>query len=144
MIFGPGDKQRRFGWAIDAIQAGGTIRIDARAAGGSNSYGYVTDVAEAIALAALAPEAAGQIYNVGQSFVRSPVEWLRRLAEVMDTAIDIELVKPEAKGLLWERAEASDPRYPLTLDTSRIRAELGFTELTAEHDALLATIAAGG
>lgn len=142
MIFGPGDKQHRFGWAINAVKRGATIRLDERAAGGLNSYGYVTDVAEAIVLAALSPQAAGQIYNVGQDFVRSPSAWLQRFAGLMDRAVAIEIVPPEAKGLLWERAEASDPRYPLTLDTNRIRTELGFVEPTDEVEALRMTIAA--
>ena len=144
MIFGPGDKQHRFAWAVNAVASGGTIQVDQRAAGWPNSYGFVTDVAEAIVVAALAPNAAGQIYNVGQSFVRTPVEWLRRFAEVMHKPIAIEIVGPDAKGLLWERAEASDLNYPMTLDTARIRAELGYSEPIAESDALVATIAAGG
>lgn len=144
MIFGPGDKQHRFAWAINALKAGGAIRVDERAANWPNSYGYVADIADAIVVAALSPKAAGSIYNVGQSFVRTPVEWLHRFAEVMGLQIDIEIVAPEAKGLLWERAEASDLRYPMTLDTSRIRNELGFVEPTEEIDALTATIAAGG
>ena len=142
MIFGPGDKQHRFKWAIDAIRKGGTISVDARAAGWGNSYGYVDDVAEAIIVAALAPGAAGRTYNVGQNFVRTPVEWLHRFAAVMGKTIAIEIVPPEARGLLCERAEASDLAYPLTLDTTRIRAELGYAEPTPEDDALLATIAA--
>ena len=43
--------------------------------------------------------------------------------------------------LRHRRAEASDLRYPLTLDTSRIRQELGFKEVVPEREALLATIA---
>ncbi|QQR38626.1 NAD-dependent epimerase/dehydratase family protein [Devosia rhizoryzae] len=144
MIFGPGDKQHRFAWAIEAVRAGGTIRVDERAAHWPNSYGYVTDVADAIVVTALDPRAAERIYNVGQSFVRTPVEWLHRFAEVMGASIDIEIVPASERGLLWERAEASDLRYPLTLDTSRIRAELGFAEPTAEDEALHKTIAAGG
>ncbi|NGP17048.1 NAD-dependent epimerase/dehydratase family protein [Devosia aurantiaca] len=144
MIFGPGDKQHRFAWAIEAIRAGGTIRLDERAAHWLNSYGYVTDVAEAIVVAALDPRAADRTYNVGQSFVRTPVEWLHRFAEIMGISIDIETVPASERGLLWERAEASDLRYPLTLDTSRIRAELGFSEPTSEDAALHKTIAAGG
>jgi len=144
MIFGPGDKQHRFAWAIEAVRAGGTIQVDERASHWPNSYGYVTDVAEAILTAALDPRAAGHTYNIGQNFVRTPVEWLEAFAAVMDKSIAVEIVPAEAKGLLWERAEASDLRYPLTLDTSLIRAELGYIEPTDERDALLATIAAGG
>lgn len=142
MIFGPGDKQHRFAWAIAAIEAGGPIRLDARAAHWPNSYGYVVDIAEAILLAALDPRAAGRTYNVGQPFVRTPLEWLRRFGEILDRPVEIEIVPPEAKGLLHERADASDLAYPLTLDTSRIRAELGFREPTEETAALRATIAA--
>ena len=144
MIFGPGDKQRRFAWVVDAIHSGKPIQVDERAANWPNSYGYVVDVAEAIVHAALAPQAAGQIYNVGQSIVRNPVQWLERFATVMNRTISIEITPPETRGLLWERAEASDLRYPLTLDTSKIRAELGYAEPTSEQDALLAVIAAGG
>ncbi len=144
MIFGTGDKQNRFAWAIDAIQSEQPIQVDERAAGWLNSYGYVHDVAHAIVLAALAPQASGRIFNVGQPFVRTPVEWLQRFAEAMGRPIRIDIVPPSAKGLLWERAEASDLRYPLTLDTTRIRTELGFTEVIPEADALRATIAAGG
>lgn len=142
MIFGPGDKQHRFAWAIKAVEAGGPIRLDARAAHWPNSYGYVADVAEAMLCAALDPRAAGRTYNVGQAFVRTPADWLRRFGEVLGRPVEIELVPPAARGLLHERADASDLSYPLTLDTSRIRAELGFREPTGETEALLATIAA--
>jgi nucleoside-diphosphate-sugar epimerase len=141
MIFGPGDKQHRFAWAIKAIQAGGLLKLDQRAANWPNSYGYVADVAEAMLLAALDPRAAGRIYNVGQAHIRTPLEWLLGFAAVMNISTEVETVPPEQKGLQFERAEATDLRYPLTLDTSRIRQELGFIEPTAEIDALRATIA---
>jgi nucleoside-diphosphate-sugar epimerase len=141
MIFGPGDKQHRFKWAIDAVRRGGLVRLDERAGRWPNSYGYLTDVAEAIALAAVDPRAAGRIYNVGQAFVRTPVEWLLSFAVVMNRRIEVETVPAAEQALLFERAEASDLRYPLTLDTTRIRQELGFVEVVPERDALLATIA---
>jgi nucleoside-diphosphate-sugar epimerase len=141
MIFGPGDKQRRFAWAIEAVKTGGVIPLDERAAKWPNSYGYVTDIAEAIALAALSSKAAGRIYNVGQDFARTPIEWLLTFGVVMGKRIEVETVPADQKGLLWDRAEASDLRYPLTLDTTRIRDELGFTEPTPELDAIRATVA---
>ena len=141
MIFGPGDKQRRFAWAIEAVKKGGVIPLDERTARWPNSYGYVTDIAEAIALAALHPKAAGRIYNVGQPFVRTPIEWLLTFGVVMGQRIEVETVPPDQKGLLWDRAEGSDMRYPLTLDTTRIREELDFAEPTPELDALQATVA---
>jgi len=142
MIFGPGDKQHRFAWAINAAKAGGVAELDQRAARWPNSYGYITDVAEAMVLAATSPKAAGRTYNVGQPFVRTPVEWLLSFAVVLNTPLEVQEVPPERRGLQAERADASDLRYPLTLDTSRIRAELGFAEIVPEREALLATIAA--
>lgn len=141
MIFGPGDKQHRFAWAIKAARAGGLVRLDERAASWGNSYGYVVDVAEAMVLAALDPRAAGRTYNVGQNFVRTPIEWLLTFAVAMNRSLEVETVPPTEKALLHERADATDLSYPLTLDTSRIRAELAFTEPSGERDALLATIA---
>jgi nucleoside-diphosphate-sugar epimerase len=141
MIFGPGDKQHRFKWAIDAVKQGGLIKLDERAAKWPNSYGYVADVAEAMLMAALDPRAAGRTYNVGQNFVRNPIQWLLSFAVVLNTPVEVETVPPSQKGLLFERAEATDLSYPLTLDTSRIRQELGYVEPTSERDALLATIA---
>jgi nucleoside-diphosphate-sugar epimerase len=141
MIFGPNDKQHRFKWAIDAVRRGGLIKLDERAGKWPNSYGYVTDIAEAMVLAALDPRAAGRIYNVGQDFVRNPIQWLLSFAVMLNTPIEVETVPAAEKALLFERAEASDLRYPLTLDTTRIRQELGFTEVVSERDALLATIA---
>ena len=141
MIFGPGDKQHRFKWAIDAVKQGGLIKLDERAAKWPNSYGFVTDVAEAMLMAALDPRAAGRTYNVGQNFVRNPIQWLLSFAVVLNTPVEVETVPASAKGLLFERAEAMDLNYPLTLDTSRIRSELGFVEPTSERDALLETIA---
>jgi nucleoside-diphosphate-sugar epimerase len=140
MIFGPGDKQHRFKWAIDAVRAGGVVKLDERAARWPNSYGYVTDIAEAMVLAALDPRAAGRIYNVGQPFVRTPIEWILSFAVVLNRSIEVETVPPDQNGLLSDRASSSDLRYPLTLDPTLIRTELGFAEPTPERDALLATI----
>jgi nucleoside-diphosphate-sugar epimerase len=141
MIFGPGDKQRRFAWAIEAVKGGGVIPLDERAAKWPNSYGYIADIAAAIAVAAHDPKAAGRIYNIGQNFVRTPIEWLLTFGVVMGKRIEVETVPADKKGLLWDRAEGSDLRYPLTIDTTRIRKELGFTEPTPELEALRATIA---
>lgn len=144
MIFGPGDKQHRFAWAVTAVQSGKTIALDERAANWPNSYGFVVDVAEAIVCAALDPLASGETFNVGQPLVRTPVDWLKTFAEVMEKNISIALVPPEKGGILSDRAEATDLAYPLTLDTSKIRKKLGYTEPTNELDALRQTIASGG
>ena len=118
------------------------VEIDQRAARWPNSYGYIDDVAEAMVLAALSPQAGGRTYNVGQDFVRTPIEWLLTFGVILGRRIEVVEVPPEKRGLQADRADASDLRYPLTLDTTRIRQELGFSEIVPEREALLATIAA--
>lgn len=141
MIFGPGDKQNRFGWIQDAMRPGEPFLIDERAWGWPSSYAYVEDVAEAMALALLSPRAAGRTYNLGQSFQRSQADWARRIGGILRVETEIRPA-PAGQGALADRAEILDLRYPLTQDSSRIRTELGFRETLGEEEALERTLAA--
>ena len=140
MIFGPDDKQHRFGWAIKGAKKGEPFRLDRRGAGWLNSYAYIDDVAEALTLAALSPEAAGRVYNVAQPFVRTQADWARTILTLMGLDSEIVLVDPTDNGVLADRADSSDLAYPLTLDSQRIRAELGYSEIVPEEQALRRTI----
>ncbi|MBN9333184.1 NAD(P)-dependent oxidoreductase [Devosia sp.] len=139
MIFGPDDKQRRFGWIVDNARPGVAFAIDERAYGWLNSYGYVEDVAEAMVLAATHPNAAGQIYNAGQDFVRPAHAWAERVLPLL--GLNNPVVKADAGSGVWaDRADAMDLTYPLTLDTRKIRQELGFAEVVSEDVALDRTL----
>lgn len=140
MVFGPNDKQHRFAWIIDAAESGKPIALDRRAASWLNSYSFVTDIADALALAATHPTAGGRTYNAAQAQVRSVRGWAEVITSIMGVDAEITEVEPEANGIMADRAEAMDLRYPLTLDSTRIRAELGYAEVVPERDALLATI----
>jgi nucleoside-diphosphate-sugar epimerase len=140
MIFGPGDKQHRFAWAIKGAKAGEPFRLDKRGAAWLNSYAYIDDVAEALALAATMPEAAGRVFNVAQPFVRTQADWARTILTLMGVDSEIVLVEPEDGGVLADRATATDLSYPLTLDSRRIREELGYREIVPEEQALRRTI----
>jgi nucleoside-diphosphate-sugar epimerase len=140
MIFGPDDKQHRFAWAIRGAKPGEPFRLDRRGAGWLNSYAYIDDVAEALALAATLPEAEGRIYNVAQPYVRTQADWARTVLTLMGVDSEIVLVDADAGGILADRADSSDLSYPLTLDSARIRAELGYSEIVPEEQALRRTI----
>jgi nucleoside-diphosphate-sugar epimerase len=142
MIFGPGDPQRRFGWALDAARADAPVELDARAAGWLNSYAYVDDVAAALALLATRPEAAGRTCNVAFPHARPQRWWLETVLRLTGRDTAITEVPPERQGLQAARAEAMDLSYPLTLDSRRIRADLGYAERLSVEDALARTIAA--
>ncbi|HTM79206.1 MAG TPA: hypothetical protein VL133_16450, partial [Devosia sp.] len=60
--------------------------------------------------------------------------------EVMGVSAEVVVVPASANGIMADRAEASNLAYPLTLDSSRIRAELGFAEIVPEREALERTI----
>lgn len=141
MIFGPNDKQHRFGWVIRNAVAGQPFAIDERAANWLNSYGYRDDMANALVLAATHPAAAGRTYNAAQPRDKTVRQWAQTVLDVMGIEAEVVTVPPKANGIMADRAEASDLRYPLTLDSTRIRAELGFTELLSEREALEHTIA---
>jgi nucleoside-diphosphate-sugar epimerase len=140
MIFGPDDKQHRFAWVIKGAKNGEPFRLDRRGAGWLNSYAFIDDVAEALSLAATLPEAAGRIYNAAQPFVRTQADWARTILTLMGIDSEIVLVDADAGGVLAERADSSDLSYPLTLDSARIRAELGYSEIVPEEQALRRTI----
>ncbi|MBN9310091.1 NAD-dependent epimerase/dehydratase family protein [Devosia sp.] len=140
MIFGPDDKQHRFAWVIGGVRPGAPFRLDKRGAAWLNSYAYIDDAAEALALAATLPEAAGRIYNVAQPFVRTQADWARTILTLMGADNEIVLVEPGEGGVLADRAEAMDLAYPLTLDSQRIRDELGYREIVPEEQALRRTI----
>lgn len=86
------------------------------------THGYVENVAAAIVLAVLAPEAAGNIYNVGEEHTPTVAERLAMLPP-----------SPLADG----HHTSYDFRQDIVYDTSRIRRELGYRELVSEAEAML-------
>lgn len=136
MVYGPGDRQRRFAWIIRAIAAGKVAApqawLDWR-----TSYGHVADVGAAIAFLTTAPGAAGETFNVGPVDSPSHAGWVARFAALMDWR---GAVRAEESGPFAERLAGLDLRFPLALDTSKLRA-LGFRETTDLDAALRALIA---
>lgn len=139
MVYGPEDRQHRL-WPYlkrmldgrDAIPLGATL------ARWRTSRGYVANVADAIVLAALAPRAAGRIYNVAETNGEDEADWVRAIGdafgwsgavvEVPDGALG-ESLSPEAAG------------HHLYASSRRVRDELGYVERVSRGDGLAATIA---
>jgi nucleoside-diphosphate-sugar epimerase len=137
MIYGPGDRQRRFAWAIGPMAAGqASLEVDAAWAAWRTSYGYVDDVAEGLALCAVHPAAAGQVYNVGPLAAPDHTAWAHRIAAVMGWSGDIRTVE----GAWAARLAGLDLGHPMVTDTRRIRGELGYAEVTDADEALARTI----
>lgn len=89
------------------------------------THGYVDNVAAAITLAAVHPAAEKQIYNVGEAYTPTIAE---RLANLPDSPIT---PNSDAKFNFAQNIE---------YNTSRIRQELGYTEMVSEPAAMLALL----
>lgn len=136
MVFGPGDRQHRFGWMVKAARAGGKVELDERAAAWRSTHGYVTDVAEGVALAATDMRAHGKTYNLGRADAPDLAHWLAKVAALMGVSLEIETVPARRRGLLADFADSVHMEYPLMLDTRRIRSELDYREVVPEDEAL--------
>jgi nucleoside-diphosphate-sugar epimerase len=137
MVFGPGDRQRRFRWLLGPMLGGGATRlaVDPGWLRWRTTYGYVEDIGHALAAAATHPAAAGHIFNVGRRDVGDHRDWIDRFAAALD----------------WDGAVAETPagprspiatldlRYPLIVDSSAFREACDWREPTDFEDALMRT-----
>jgi nucleoside-diphosphate-sugar epimerase len=137
MVWGPGDRQRRFRWAIEPMLRNmPRLDMDEAWAAWRATYGYVDDVGHALALLATHPDAEGT-YNVGAAEAPDHAHWAERFAAVIDWGGGFEhLSRREVPSPLRERLDALDLSRPMVIDTTKIRNELGFSEVVDPTDAM--------
>lgn len=143
MVFGPGDRQRRFSWAIrPMVQGRARFNIPHPWAAWRATFGYVDDVAAGVALAAVHPRAGGETFNLGRSNTPTNLAWAATFAEHLGWPGDVELVHPDvARGALAKAVAGLDLNYPLFIDNAKIRRRLGYAEVTDLDEALARTVA---
>jgi len=88
------------------------------------THGHVGNVAAAIVLAASHPNAVGKTYNVGELYTPT-------IQERIDTLPDSEMTA---------QTTPFDFHHHLAYDTGKIRAELGYSELVPETEAMARTL----
>ncbi len=140
MVFGPGDRQRRFQWLLrPMLERRRMLRVDPSWATWRTTYGFVADIADALATAATAPHqpARESVFNLGSGEIPDHQGWIDRFARVLDW-----------RGqTIGERAAADSPiaaldlRYALQVDSRRFRTVHGWSEPTSLDDALRSTVA---
>jgi nucleoside-diphosphate-sugar epimerase len=136
MVYGPGDNQHRLYAYLARMDAGRhVILLDEGLARWQCPRGYVEDVAAAIALAATDARTWGRVYNVAERVAHTEAQWVAHIARI--TGWDGKVVSVP-KGRL---PVPFNPEQHLAMDSSRIRAELGYREIIASDDALGATVA---
>lgn len=134
MVYGPGDDQHRFFTYLKRMDDGRPAILLGDEAGWRSAWGYVENVAEAVALAVENDRAAGRIYNVADEPVRTLEEWVKMIGA---------LVSWQGKVVPASRAHPPDMhnwKQDLRTDTTRIRQELGFAEPVPVDVALSRTI----
>jgi nucleoside-diphosphate-sugar epimerase len=144
-VYGPGDAQHRLFPFIRRIDDGRRFIPMAREkAGWRWTHGYVANVAHAIALAVTDDRAAGRIYNVGDAETPTVAEWVHMIADAArgeeDTRVLAQVVPLPAAAIPPHLKEEANYAQDIALDTSRIRAELGYAEPVARATALRHTI----
>ncbi len=142
MIYGPGDYEgpkRRFFAYLKRIDDGRrAILLNETHARWRAPWGYTDNVAEAIALAVASDRAAGQIYNVGEPHRPTMRDCLENLAHV--TGWSGEIVTTPRNCPPPDPSRQLNLKQHLDFDSSKIRAELGFSELVGRREALAVTV----
>jgi nucleoside-diphosphate-sugar epimerase len=132
-VYGPNDSHHRAGAWLKQMNSDQPFTLGESFANWRWTHGYIEDVAEAIALAAMDARSAGRIYNVGEAVTPTMFERIEGLGRAFGWRGKIAVTSDEASPL--------DYRQPMVMDSSRIRNELGFGELATAEDALQRTIA---
>lgn len=144
MVFGPGDRNRRFAWAAGVMARGGPVlTLDAQWADWRTSLGYVDDVADALVLAAIHPHAHARTFNVGPLDVWSNKAWADALAAVCGWNGELQIVpRDQIPEPTRSRLAGLDLTVPIDLNSAAIRQTLGYSEVVSLDEALMATLEA--
>jgi nucleoside-diphosphate-sugar epimerase len=138
MVYGPGDPLHRFQPIVKRVLDGRReIPFSAAMAGWRATKGYVEDVGEAVALAAISERASGRVYNVGEADAPPEIEWARLIAGALRWDGEFRVL-PDDRLPPFLRAPGNTAQAWVT-DTRRIRAELGFAERVPREEAVRRT-----
>jgi nucleoside-diphosphate-sugar epimerase len=140
MVYGPRDRQHRlFEYLKRMDDHRPAIVLEQGMANWRWTRGYVENIAAAVELAVTDERATGQIYNVGEEEALSEAEWVRAIGVAAGWSGKVVIVTEDrVPGHLVPDINTAQH---LVVDTSRIREELGYTELVSRDEALRRTVA---
>jgi nucleoside-diphosphate-sugar epimerase len=134
MIYGPNDGGRTFDLVKRMMDKRPAILLEEKVARWRWSRGYAENVAWATTLAVTDEQARNRIYNVAEPEGLSYLEWAQRVARAAGWKGRIVLVP---QGRL---NEVGNFEHHWVVDTTRIRAELGYMEVVPQEEALRRTV----
>ena len=138
MVYGAGDYRHRlypYIKRMDDKRPG--IVLEETIARWLGCYGYVENVAYAIALAVNDERAKGRIYNVCESPI-TVAELVEAIAKIINWQGKLVIVPKSQIPNTW-KLEANLDQHWVT-DSTRIRTELDYKEIVSRHEALKQTI----
>ena len=139
MVYGPGDRQRRFAVFTQPFSIGArSLELPIEWTRWTTTYGYVDNVGAAVALASAADRSTKQIYNVGEETPVDHSVWAHRFAVAANWRGEIALVDDAGSPLAAHFADL-DCTFPLIADTSKVRSQLGFRETVSLEEAVQRT-----
>jgi nucleoside-diphosphate-sugar epimerase len=139
MVYGPGDPLRRLSPVVKRIDDGRReILVGEEMARWRGTRGFVTNVAAAIARAALSPRTAGQVYNLGEPDTLTEIEWMRLIAQQLGWTGQFVIV-PEARLPAHLRMAVNFDQHWIA-DTTRLRHELGLVDAIGRDEAVHLTV----
>jgi len=140
MVYGPGDYQHRlFEYLKRMDDKRRAILLSRGQAMWRGLRGYVEDMGKAIALCVANDRAAGRIYHVADPENLAEAAWVRRIARAAGWSGEI-VTLPEEHMPLHLKSDYDTSQH-WSLDSSRIRTELGYTEPTPPDEAMRRAVA---
>lgn len=137
-VYGPGDRLHRFASPWRRIADGRPAILVGRAQAAFRwTHGYVEDVAHAIALAVTTERARGRVYNVGEASTPTIAGRVEAFGRALGWGGRVAVL--EEARLPPALATTGNFEQPLACDTSRIRRELDWSEVTSPEEAFRAT-----
>lgn len=135
MVYGPRDRQHRFRSFVRRMDDGRpAIPLAESMAGWRSSWAFVDDIAAAAVLATTDERAAGRVYVLSETEHPTMAEIARTLAGMIGWQGEIITVPDD------EMPPGMNTAQHLVSDSSRIRRELGYQEVTDRETALQQTI----
>ena len=135
MIYGPNDGGRTFDIVKRMMDNRSVISLEEQVARWRWSRGYAENVAWATVLAVTQEQARNRIYNVAEPEGLSYLEWTQRVTRAGGWTGRIVVVP---QGSLSPDGPHFEHHW--VVDTTRIRAELGYMEVVAQEEALRRTV----
>lgn len=140
MVYGPGDRQRRFRWVIETMRAGSPVLKVPRAwLEWITTYGFIENVAAAIVHAADDPRGMGQTFNIGDEEAVPHLRWVERFRDVMGWRGEVDF---ETDDTAFSRAIAGlNLSVSFDISARRLTRDLDFRPPVDLATALRATVA---